>query len=367
MIESLLELEDITLIPSVTNKGWCKDKIDISVLDESEVTGVSKSLPIFTSPMDSIIDKDNWKVWQDSGIKPIIPRTEDLNTRLDACCFIFSAFSIEEVKQYFLDNDKRGGSNQYHICIDSGNGHDTNLISIGANLKRLYGKQIILMGGNIGNPGTYLEYAKAGFDYIRIGIASGSLVNQEKFGFHYPMASLLSDIQNLKKGAGIGLRPVKIIADGGIRSHSDVLKAMALGADYVMIGRQFASLLEAAGTIYRKTKSIETGEEILDEVTGINDIAHPDELEVLDLIRLYQGNTTLEMQALRYGYSDVHRWKKSNNWKLRLVDSGSEWVKITTNLYQWLEDFKEVVKFGFMMSGASNWKEYKENIKIGKL
>ena len=223
------------------------------------------------------------------------------------------------------------------------------------------------MGGNIGNPGTYLEYAKAGFDYIRVGIASGSLVNQDKFGFHYPMASLLSDIQNLKKGAGIGLRPVKIIADGGIYNHSSILKAIALGADYVMIGKQFASLLEAAGTIYRKIKSPETGEEILDEVTGIDDFAHPDELEVLDLIRLYQGNTTLEMQALRYGYSDVHGWKKSNNWKLRLVDSGSEWVKITSNLYQWLEDFKDIVKFGFMMSGASNWKEYKENIKIGKL
>lgn len=366
MIESLLELEDITLIPSITNKGWCNEKLDYSVLDDAEVTGLSKSLPIFTSPMESIIDKDNWRIWQDAGIKPIIPRTEDINIRLEACCFIFSAFSIPEVKQYFLDSDKRGGSNQYHICIDAGNGHDTNLITMSSNLKRLYGKQIILMGGNIGNPGTYLEYAKAGFDYVRVGIASGSLVDQGKFGFHYPMASLLSDIQNLKKGAGIGLKPVKIIADGGINTHSDILKAIALGADYVMIGRQFAGLIESAGTIYRKTKSPETRENIIEEVSNLDDINYND-LDAMNLVRLYQGNTTLEMQALRYGYSDVHGWKKSSSVNIRLIDSSSEWVKVNSTLSQWLEEFKQCIKYGFMMSNSMVWKEFKENIKIGKL
>lgn len=56
-------------------------------------------------------------------------------------------------------------------------------------------------------------------------------------GVHYPMASLINDIYTIKKNIG---GECKIVADGGIRCYSDIIKALALGADYVMSGFLFS-------------------------------------------------------------------------------------------------------------------------------
>ena len=365
-MEKLLELRDIILIPSVLNGGYQGSKMDYFITDNSEVTGVARSLPIFTSPMEAIVDSINWKVWQDNGIKPILPRTEDLQTRLEACCYIFSAFSIQEVKNYFMSQDKRGGRNQFHICIDCGNGHDANLIDLCHRLKQLYGQQILLMVGNVAYPETIINYSKAGIDYIRVGISSGSLVNKNKYGFHYPMASLIRDICQVKQKACIGLKVPQIIADGGILNVSDILKAIAIGADYVMIGRQFANLIEAAGTIYRKDKD-KKGEETLEEVKNPENLLNlsPAELETLDLVRQYYGNTTPEVQAMRAGYNNIEEWRKQNP-RIKVSDSTWEWIKINKSISNWIEEFKDCVDYGFMMTNSVNWKNFKDNVKFGR-
>lgn len=365
-MEKLLELKEIALIPTAINYGkYQQSKINYLISDELEITGVSNTLPVITSPMESIIDSNNWKIWQDNGIKPILPRTEGLETRLSACCYIFSAFSIQEIKASFVDQDRRGGRNQFHICIDCGNGHDSNLLDLCHKLKQSYGQQMLIMAGNIFNPETYINYSKIGIDYVRVG-SGGSLVNKNKFGFHYPMASLLIDINNTKNKACIGLKTPKIIADGGISSISDILKALALGADYVMCGRQFSKLLEAAGTVYKKSKN-QNGEEIIEEVnlsslTGIT----KEELIKLNLERQYYGNTSIEMQALRAGFNTVEDWVKKKP-KIKLSDSTWEWVPVNNLISNWIIEFKNCTDYGFMMSGALNWKEFKDKVKYGRV
>ena len=364
-MEKSLELSDIVLVPGNLNSGLTGvlGKFDYFITDDQEVTGIPKSFPIFTSPMEAIIGVDNWKIWQDYGIKPILPRTIDLATRLDACGFIFSAFSLQEVKDNFLAIDQRGSDRQFHLCIDLGNGHDVSLMEVGQRLKQQYGKQVLLMGGNIANPKTYEVYCSAGFDYVRVGIASGSLVDRDKYGFHYPMASLLGSISSIKKSSKGRLKDVKVIADGGITCHSDILKSIALGADYVMIGREFAKILEASGTVYKRT--VKSDQDIIEEVQDLGNLSSlstPELLE-LDLVRQYFGNTTPEMQALRAGYSDVNSWVSSEN-KPRVKVSDSEWIWITVDksLKSWVDNFRECINYGFMMSDSKSWKEFKEKI-----
>ena len=363
-MSKLLELSDILLIPAAENNGWNK-KVDYSIVDNLEVTGMSKSLPIFTSPMEAIVGVNNWKTWQDNGIKTILPRTIPLDVRLEACTLIFSAFSIQEVKENFIDRDMRGSNSQYHISIDSGNGHDVSMFYLGSKLKQTYGNQIILMGGNIANPNTYMQYSTSGFDYVRVGISSGSLVDKNKYGFHYPMASLLGSISQIKKQRGSSLRDVKVIADGGIKSHSDILKAIAMGADYVMIGREFAKCIEASGTIYKRT--VKSDQDIIEEIKNPESLGSLNEVELkeLDLIRQYFGNTTPEMQALRAGFSDMDSWNKSNP-RVKVTDSEWTWINVTTSLSNWVKDFKECTMYGFMMSNSSNWKEFKERVLYGE-
>lgn len=359
-METLYELRDIALIPTIKNTGHVSDGI-YSVIDKDDST---ESYPIFTSPMEAIVGKESVKSYIDNGIRPILPLTEPLNLRLEWCQWIFCAFTLSEVKQHFLIQDKRGSRSQYHLCLDSGNGHDVEVLETGKKLKQLYSNQVLVMGGNIGVPEAYVEYCKAGFDYVRVGMSSGSLVNRYKYGFHYPMASLLMGIKNIKSSTAVGLpKLTKIIADGGIGQASDVLKAIALGADYVMIGREFARVLEAQGLIYKKSKKTGT--------TGWEEV-NPDSLSGVDgfklklecLRRQYFGNTSEETRTKRAGFASVEDWKRTRP-VVRVIDSSWEWINIDCTMSEWVQDFQDCAYYGFMMTGSKTWSDYQKNIRYG--
>lgn len=366
-MEKLLELADIVLIPAPINGGQLGGQVNFMVEEKTDYS-VPKSLPIFTSPMESIVGENSCRTWQDAGVRPVIPRTSPIQTRLELCKVVFSAFSLQEAKQYFLNQDRRGIQSQFHVSLDVGNGQSLELFNLAAALKQKYQGQLLLMGGNVGNPEAYISYSKAGFDYIRIGISSCHLVDRDKYGFHYPMASLLLDIETIKKSKNMTIpRQVKIIADGGIRNYSDILKALALGADYVMIGKEFARVKEAEGLIYRKDINQKTG-----EVTGISEVGNKVlpgcsgiEAKMNGLCRQYYGNTTPEMQALRAGYNNLEDWKKKKP-TIKVSDSAWTWIDIDITLREWIDEFKEVAGNGFLLSNSNDWAGFKKNIKYGR-
>ena len=141
-----------------------------------------------------------------------------------------TAFSLDEA-QYILEyvrTDKK-----IYMCIDIANGHMIRQIELGKKLKEKFGRKLVLMGGNIANPETYLEYDKAGFDFVRVGIGGGAAcLTSTQTAVHFPMASLLDKISKIKE-------TTKVVADGGISGYSDAIKCLALGADFVMMGKVF--------------------------------------------------------------------------------------------------------------------------------
>lgn len=360
------EYENVLLIPSSTSPGF--QKINLEVVDSIDQTGVDiSSYPIFASPMDGITDTENWQMWSKNKIKSIIPRTIPLEIRVQSMTTVWTAFSVQEVKDLFLNSDKRGIQSQFHVAIDCGSGNDISLIQMYAKLKQMYGPQLILMAANISNPETYQHIARAGADYVRVGMASGSLVDKDKFGFHYPMASLLMKIQESRKlliGQGGG--KTKVIADGGIKSHSDILKAIALGADYVMIGREFIQLIEAAGSVYKLQRDpSQPQKEWYDEVLGEElELLTPEKVRKHKLFRVYHANTSPEVQALRQGYNSLDQWKKNKpGAKIKSGDGTWEWVRITGSIVDWIAEFREVAAFGFLQTGATTWEEFKTKCK----
>lgn len=355
----MLELENISILPTTVNSGnLMQSKFNFGVQD------IEPSLPIFTSPMEAVVGIENYKIWQDAGIRPILPRTVPIDVRLEASCYIFAAFSKEEVKQHFLMSNRRNINSMFRICIDSGNGHDSEVLSIGKELKRAYGPQVLLMGGNIGNPKTYIEYCKNEFDYVRVGLSSGSLVDSDKYGFSYPIPSLLIDINNLKATAAINLKQTKIIVDGGIRTHSDIIKCIALGADYVMIGREFARLVEANGNIYKEVFDNKTKSTIL-EIQDKNELISltPESLRRMELVRIYKGNTSYETQAERAGFESVEDWQTDLKCKKKPVDSRCDNVNVVSNLKSWLEDMYECFNYAFIMTSSVDWRSFKNSAK----
>ncbi len=361
---TLYDIKQVTLLPTITNQGHPGGKVNFSVKDKDEITGFPDSLPIFTSPMECIIDNTNVKLFTDKGIKPVIPGVESIDIRLNLCSWVFCAFSLLEIEKYFL-RERRQSNSQFHICIDAGNGHDLTVLKYGLQLKKEYGNQVLLMGGNVAFPEVYKDYSIAGFDYMRVGIASSSVSNKNKYGFHYPMASLLDDIKNYRRnGAGKSLRPVKVIADGGITCFSDIIKCIACGADFVMIGHEFARTIEAAGSIYKKQKSPQGKMEFIEVNRGSVLGWSGDKARGEGLQRRYYGNTSEEIRIRRNGESDSDALENGYSGYIS-NDALFDWVRIDYSLDEWIEDFKEVAYYAFMMTSSLGWEDFKKNARYG--
>ena len=219
-------------------------------------------LPLFTAPMNTVINKDNFDVFEANNIHAILPRTESLKDRVAySTQGKWAAYSLKEFSDIFCnENDKLPTDNEIKALIDVANGHMKIIFYLAKKAKEIYGDKLILMGGNIANPLTYKLYADAGFSFIRCGIGGGAgCLSSSNTSIHTPMASLIKDIAEIKEK--LELEEVRIdayesrrkyqklpciIADGGIRNYRDIIKALALGADYVMVGSVFAKMLESA-------------------------------------------------------------------------------------------------------------------------
>ena len=272
---------DLTIIPKCVS--------EINSRTECNPRYSDNMLPIFTAPMTCVINELNFNHWKNNGIIPILPRTSlpDWKDKVNFICSgSWVALGLEDFERLIsnpLDQSlfKFG---KIRILLDIANGHMSKVLDLCKKIKSIYGESIELMSGNIANPDTYSDYCNAGIDYVRCSIGSGAgCLTTSNTGIHYPIASLLEEINNRKSVLGIKAT-TKIIADGGIRNYSDVIKALALGADYVMIGGLFTSILESASEL-RSLGVGGEGLEVIDYKTveytvNINGCTIPDALRI---------------------------------------------------------------------------------------
>ena len=130
------------------------------------------------------------------------------------------------------------------FVIDSAHGHSKNVIETIKSIKKEF-IDIDVIGGNIATAEAAIELAKAGVDAVKVGMGPGSICTTRIIaGIGVPQISAIIDIRKALEG-----KEVKIIADGGIRFSGDIAKAIAAGADTVMLGSLFAGTEEAPGKI----------------------------------------------------------------------------------------------------------------------
>ena len=130
------------------------------------------------------------------------------------------------------------------FVVDSAHGHSKNVLDIVKLIKKEF-KDIEVIGGNVATPEGALELVKSGVDSVKIGMGPGSICTTRIIaGIGVPQITAIMDIKNALKGKG-----VSIIADGGIRFSGDIAKAIAAGADSVMLGGLFAGTEEAPGEV----------------------------------------------------------------------------------------------------------------------
>ena len=130
------------------------------------------------------------------------------------------------------------------FVIDSAHGHSKNVIDTIKVIKKEF-PSIDVIGGNVATSEGALELVKAGADAVKIGMGPGSICTTRIIaGIGVPQISAILDIKEALKKMDVG-----IIADGGIRFSGDIAKAIAAGADSVMLGGLFAGTEEAPGKV----------------------------------------------------------------------------------------------------------------------
>jgi IMP dehydrogenase/GMP reductase len=250
------DFDDILIVPKVNTDITSRYK-DIKLPD---------TFPLFTAPMDTVVNLTNLQTFIDAGINVALPRTlkyDDVFNHMMAK-YQYGSFSRIFISMGFSDIDKHLKENlklikaDWCILIDVANGHMTKVLDYAKRIKEIK-PDIKIMVGNIANPETYRWYAESQcVDYIRVGIGNGGgCLTTKQSGVGFPMASLIYETSMMKHRLKLEMleknKPIKlpaIVADGGMKDYADVVKALALGADYVMIGSIFNKAFESCAKNY---------------------------------------------------------------------------------------------------------------------
>ena len=148
--------------------------------------------PVIVSPMASVTNEHNYKTWLDNKFMCVVPRSVDIQTRLNLMNEVFVSFSLNEADSVFfsktiIEDMANNPSKKIYICIDLAQGTMSALYDVCKNLKNVFGPSIEIMTGNIATPDAYAFYVDAGIDYVRCCIGSGSrCTSAANGGTYYP-------------------------------------------------------------------------------------------------------------------------------------------------------------------------------------
>ena len=247
-IKEALTFDDVTLVPKYS-----------SVLPSDVITETSLSknlhlkIPLITSAMDTVTESKMAIAIAKAGGIGVIHRNLDVKKQI---------LEIKKVKsQKLLVGAAVGaGDNEFIrakkilkenidlLVVDTAHGHTKKVGEIITKIKKIKPKKVTLCAGNVATSEAASFLVKLGVDIIKVGIGPGSICTTRLVaGIGVPQ---LSAILNVKKG--LKKKKVSIIADGGIKFSGDIAKALAAGADAVMIGSLFAGTDEAPGKIIKK-------------------------------------------------------------------------------------------------------------------
>jgi IMP dehydrogenase len=128
------------------------------------------------------------------------------------------------------------------VCLDSAHGHSKGVIEALKSVKKSF-KNLQVIAGNIGTAAGAKALAEAGADAVKVGIGPGSICTTRIVaGAGVPQITAIMEAYSALKQANVPL-----IADGGVRYTGDMVKALAAGADTVMMGSVFAGVEESPG------------------------------------------------------------------------------------------------------------------------
>lgn len=257
-IPKSLTYDDLLILPNFTNIS--RDEV---VLESSISSDLKLKLPIISSPMDTVTMSELAISIAQNGGLGIIHRNLEIDLQV---------LEVQKVKQTKVEDQDLAAMDSKNrllvgaavgvgfefssrveslikaevdiLVIDTAHGHAQNIIDGIKEIKQKF-PQVLVMAGNIATKESAEALIQAGADLLRVGIGPGSICTTRIVtGIGVPQLTALDQVVSVAKKYG-----TKVVADGGIKQIGDMAKALALGADFVMLGSLLAGFNESPGDI----------------------------------------------------------------------------------------------------------------------
>ncbi|MCE5301006.1 MAG: IMP dehydrogenase [Spirochaetia bacterium] len=219
------------------------------------------------------------------------------------------------------------------LVVDTAHGHSEGVITAVRELKKKF-KNMDVIGGNIATAEAARDLIKAGVDGLKVGMGPGSICTTRIIaGIGVPQITAVMDVYGVAHKSG-----VTVIADGGIKYSGDITKALAAGADSVMIGSLFAGVEESPG----ETVLLEGRQ-----------------------FKIHRGMGSLAAMKKRGGRERYFQWEEEED---KLVPEGIEGRvpfrgAMTSTVHQLIGGLRA----GMGYCGVTNIKELKEDTKFTRI
>ena len=241
-IKEALTFDDVLLLPKYSN---------VLPLDTNISLNLTKKLllkvPFFTSAMDTVTESKMAIAIAEEGGMGIIHRNLNIKNQSN---------EVKKVKNKKLIVGAAVGTNKEDlertkslisngvdlIVIDTAHGHSEKVLRILSKIKKII-KKVPICVGNIATGEAANKLYNSGADIIKVGIGPGSICTTRMVaGIGVPQITAIMEVKK-----ALNKKNVKIISDGGIKFSGDIAKALAAGADAIMMGSIFAGTDESPG------------------------------------------------------------------------------------------------------------------------
>ena len=245
-IKEALTFDDVLLLPRYSNVLPSDTKLSLNFTNN-----IKLKVPFFSSAMDTVTESRMAIAMAKAGGMGIIHR----NLKIKKQCQ-----EVEKVKNFNLNVGAAIGTNLDDltrakslidngvdlIVIDTAHGHSQKVLKTLSTIKKKFTK-IPICVGNIATGEAAKKLYNFGADIIKVGIGPGSICTTRMVaGIGVPQITAIMEVSKALKG-----KKTKIISDGGIKFSGDIAKALAAGADAIMMGSIFAGTTESPGKKFK--------------------------------------------------------------------------------------------------------------------
>lgn len=243
-INQALTFDDVLLVPQ---------KSEVLPRDVSLKSHLTKSLtleiPLLSSPMDTVTEANMAIAIGKEGGLGVIHKNMSEEKQIQAVKKVKQAgylagAAVSVGDKAFVRAEKLVEARCDVLVVDSAHGHSQGVLDMIKKLKQNY-KDVQVIGGNVATEEACRDLIKAGADAVKVGIGPGSICTTRVVaGVGVPQLTAIQTCAPIAHKHGIPL-----IADGGIKFSGDIVKALAAGADCVMMGGILAGTDEAPGEV----------------------------------------------------------------------------------------------------------------------